>query len=567
MASSTPHPPPPLARVQRRAVLRALGASGFLAAWGGGPGLTGAPALAQAVVGSASSIRFASYPFTCGVASGAPAADGMVLWTRLDARALPGGLARGSGEASAIPVVWELAHDEAFHTGVQRGEALARPELGYAVHVEPTGLESDRWYYYRFRAGDASSPVGRTRTLPAPQADVQRLRLAYASCQKWEDGYFAAWRHMATEQVDAVVFLGDYLYEYPARNSRVRVPPGGWVVTLDDYRARYALYKSDPDLQAMHAAAPWWVTWDDHEVQNDYAGLQGGNSGATSPAVADFAARRAAAYQAYFENMPLRRSALMRGLQGLAQGAELRLYGHARYGQLASVLMLDARQYKDPQPCNPPGSVGSRIVNPAQCKDWSNPQRSVLGMAQEQWLGQTLGSAAVREARWTVLGQSTLLGPRDFGSGTEQRLWNDGWDGYPAARQRLIDDLQKSAAPNPVILGGDVHEHWVGHVLADYQQPHSPAVAVEFCGAGITSNAGNAQNAAQRTAAQRARNPHFIYAESEHRGYGIADFTPERLSVTLRGLDDVTRQDSGIQTLARFAVEAGSSRVRRVDAG
>ena len=552
----TPTEPPSACR--RRALLQALGASGFLAAWAALAGGSGAQTQTGADT-PASGIRLAHDPFTCGVASGAPSRDGMVLWTRLDPRALPPG---ADGQALVdVTLQWEVAQDEHFRQEVQRGSGVAQQALGYSVHVEPQGLASNRWYFYRFRLGDAVSRVGRTRTLPEANAALQSLRLAYASCQKWEDGYFAAWRHMAAEGVDGVLFLGDYLYEYPALKSRVRVPPGGWMLTLDEYRARYALYKSDPDLQAMHAAAPWWVIWDDHEVQNDYAGLQAGDSGPTSPEVADFAQRRAAAYQAYFENMPLRRSALIEGVAGLGRGAEMRIYSQARFGTLASLLMLDTRQYKDPQPCGAPGKTGSAMFTPAFCKTWPAEGRSLLGRAQEQWVDQTLASPSVQEARWTLLGQTTLLGQRDFGTGRDLRLWNDGWDGYPAARQRLLGSLQRHRVPNPVVLGGDVHEHWVGHVKADYNAPDSASVAVEFCGAGITSHAGNSK----RSAEQLARNPHFIYAEAEHRGYGVLDLTPQRLSVRLRGLDDATRKDSAIQTLASFEVEAGRAQVRRTD--
>ena len=173
-----------------------------------------------------------------------------------------------------VAVRWEIAHDDNFLRPVQTGQVLAVPQLAHSVHAEVQGLEPDRWYFYRFMSGDAVSAVGRTRTFPKPEAAVARLRLAYASCQKWEDGYFSAWRHMRAENLDAVMFLGDYIYEYPGTTSKLRTPGGGWVITLDDYRRRYALYKGDSDLQAMHAHCPWLMTWDDHEVQNDYAGQQ-----------------------------------------------------------------------------------------------------------------------------------------------------------------------------------------------------------------------------------------------------------------------------------------------------
>lgn len=482
-------------------------------------------------------------PFAWGVASGSPQASSVVLWTRLSRAAL------GEAVPEEIPVRWEVAHDPGFQRLVQTGHSLATDALDYSVHVELQGLAPERWYHYRFLLGDAVSTVGRTRTFPMPGAAAQTLRLAYASCQKWEDGHFAAWRHMQAEHLDAVLFLGDYLYEYPGTTSRLRVPPGGWVRTLQDYRRRYALYKSDPELQAMHAQCPWLLTWDDHEVQNDYAGLQPGDSG---PPVADFAQRRAAAYQAYYENMPLRASVLSQSLAGLASGQEMRLYAELSFGRLASVRLLDARQYRDPQACGPEGKLGSSTLDPADCPAWNDPKRSLLGAAQERWLGAQWADRRTQETVWNVLGQSTLFGARDFRAGPGQRWWNDGWDGYGAARRRLSDALQHHAVPNPVILGGDVHENWVGHVKADYARPDSASVGVEFCGTSITSRSGKGD-----TAAVLRENPHFVFADSEHRGYGVAEFTPGQLQVTLRGLEDVQRLDSGVKTLARFVVEAG----------
>ncbi|TXH87776.1 MAG: alkaline phosphatase [Rhodoferax sp.] len=492
-------------------------------------------------------------PFALGVASGSPALDSVVLWTRIAPTALP--LEPGQ----AIPVQWELSPDAAFNRIVARGTVQARAELGWSVHAEPGGLESDRAYYYRFHAAGATSAVGQTRTLPDGNAR-RPLRLAYASCQKWEDGYFTAWRHMLQDRPDMVLFLGDYIYEYPGTSSKLRVPGGGWVVTLEQYRARYALYKSDPDLQAMHAACPWVLTWDDHEVQNDYAGLTPGDG--VPPGgwgAMDFAARRAAAYQAYYENMPMRAACLTQALAGLVQGAEMRIYQRLDWGQVASLYLLDTRQYKDAQVCTKDGKPGSAMVTPARCPAWQDAQRSMLGAAQEQWLYAQLSQAKARGSIWNILCQSTLLGQRDFALEGGSRLWNDGWDGYAAARQRLTAALQQHHVPNPVVLGGDVHENWVGHVLADYQNPASAAIGVEFCGTSITSHAGKTD----RSAEQLARNPHFVFADSLHRGYGLARFEDNELTVRLRVLDDVTRPDTAVSTLASFRVRAGVPKVER----
>jgi alkaline phosphatase D len=484
-------------------------------------------------------------PFGLGVASGSPTASSVVLWTRL---LLP-------APRGPVAVRWEVAHDEQFAQGVQSGQAQALPGLGHSVHVEVQGLAPDRWYFYRFAAGDATSDVGRTRTFPAPDARVARLRLAYASCQRWEHGYYSAWRHMRDEHPDLVMFLGDYIYEYPNAGHAVRAPTGGWVVTLDEYRQRYALHRGDADLQAMHAACPWLVTWDDHEVQNDYAGNIEGNSGLP---VADFAARRAAAYQAFYEHMPVPASVLTRAMAGLSAGAEMRIYSRQPYGRLASLVMLDARQYKDAQVCTRDGKKGSATLDPAACPPWKDPARSMLGREQERWLDAALARTG-RDCHWNVLGQPSLFGQRDFRRGPAQVLWNDGWDGYAAARSRLTDAMQRHQVASPVLLGGDVHENWVGHVKADYTDAASPAVAVEFCGTSISSrSAGNA-----RIPEVLAENPHFVFADSERRGYGMADFTPQRLTTTLRVVGDVTRQDSGIDTLAQFSVQTGRQVIER----
>jgi alkaline phosphatase D len=487
--------------------------------------------------------------FGLGVASGSPTHESVVLWTRLVA---PGWF-QSLGRAP-VTVRWELAHDEQFARVARSGQAQALSELAHSVHVEVAGLEPDRWYFYRFMAGEAVSPAGRTRTFPAPDAMAQKLRLGYASCQRYDHGYFSAWRHMRDENLDVVLFLGDYIYEYPNAARSIRIPTGGWVLTLDDYRQRHALYRGEAELQDMHAACPWLVTWDDHEVQNDYAGLAPGDSG---PSVANFSSRRAAAYQAFYEHMPVRASALTQAIAGLVSGAEFRLYSQQRFGRLANILLLDDRQYRDAQACSRDGKSGSSMVDPLSCPAWADPARTLLGRAQEQWLDSALGSSA---SHWTVVGQQTVFGRRAVRGREGRLLWNDGWDGYEAARARLTQSLQRHSVANPVFFGGDVHENWVGHVKADYNRPDSAALGVEFCGTSITSrSAGN-----DRIAERLAPNPHFIFADSVGKGYGVAEFTPRGLTTTLRVLDDVTRPDAQISTLARFAVEAGRPHLQRI---
>lgn len=507
--------------------------------------------------------KFQTNPFALGVASGSPTHDSVVLWTRL---------VESSLDNRPVTVRWEVAEDDKFTRTAQNGQHLATADLGHSVHVELQNLQPNRWYFYRFMVGDAVSSVGKTRTFAKAGVPVEKLKIAYASCQRWEAGYFTAYKHMLAEKPDAVLFLGDYIYEYPGNPvSAVRVPSAtsslGFVLTLDDYRNRYAQYKSDADLQAMHAACPWFVTWDDHEVQNDYAGLTGGDSGIadifSNPA--DFAMRRAAAYQAYYENMPIRASTLTKSLAGLMSGAEMRIYQRVDVGQLASFYMLDTRQYRDRQLCSKDGKLGSSVVNPAKCADWLDPKRTLLGAQQEAWLSAELASAKQRGAVWNVLAQSTLFGARDNNPSKEQGLFNDGWDGYAPARQRLTDALQKNAVSNPVMLGGDVHENWVGYLKADYAQTTAaqaaPAIGVEFCGTSITSTAGS--SAIEKTPERLAENPHFVFADAKLRGYGVVDFTTKQLTTTLRVVDNVRAKTTTPSTLAQFVVPAGRASIER----
>ena len=512
--------------------------------------------------------KFQSNPFALGVASGSPTHDSVVLWTRLVESSLDN---RSSN--SSVTVRWEVADDDAFTRIVQTGQHLATADLGHSVHVELQNLQPDRWYFYRFMVGDAISSIGKTRTFPKIGAPADKLKIAYASCQRWESGYFSAYKHMLAEKLDAVLFLGDYIYEYPGNPvSAVRLPSStsslGFVLTLDDYRKRYAQYKSDADLQAMHAACPWLLTWDDHEVQNDYAGLMPGDSGLadifSNPA--DFAMRRAAAYQANYENMPIRASTLTKSMTGLTTGAEMRIYQRVDVGQLASFYMLDPRQYRDRQACSKDDKWGASMVNPAKCSDWLDPKRTMLGAQQENWLSAELASAKQRGSTWNVLAQSTLFGLRDNTPGDGQSFFNDGWDGYAAARKRLTNALQKHAVQNPVMLGGDVHENWVGYLKADYSQTAAaqaaPAIGVEFCGTSITSSASS--SAVEKTPERLAENPHFIFADAKRRGYGVVEFTPKQLTTSLRVVDNVRAQNTAVSTLAQFAVSAGHTTIAKL---
>ena len=361
-----------------------------------------------------STAAFRADPFTLGVASGCPEPDGFVLWTRLapDPRAAGGGL-----DPVPIEVRWEVAEDEAFRRIVRIGGLAAAPERAHAVHVEVTGLLPDRWYWYRFFAGrgtqSAASPPGRTRTAPASGAPIGRMTLAIASCQHYEHGFYGAWRHVAEEAPDLILHLGDYIYENDYRGAAVRRHWSSEPTTLDGYRSRWAQVKTDADLQRAHASAPWLFTWDDHEVENDYAGEQ-------SPTLAaDFVQRRAAAYRACFEHMPLRALAAPRG-------GRMQLHGRWAFGDLVEFLMLDNRQHRSPQACPRPGRGGANVVSENECAQLHDPTRTMLGAGQQAWLEAALARPG---ARWTVLGQQTLLSDFDVDPGPGRRYWTDGWSG------------------------------------------------------------------------------------------------------------------------------------------
>ncbi len=485
-------------------------------------------------------------PFALGVASGDPSPNGFVLWTRLLAGSDP-------LPAAAVPVRWEIAEDAAFHRIVQRGSASALHALGHSVHVQVAGLAPGRWYHYRFLHGGAASPVGRAQTAPDFDASPAQLKIAFASCQRWEHGRYAAWDHVAREAPDLVLFLGDYVYEYatpPVTNGLARTHALPYAHTLDDFRDRYALHKSDPQLQAAHAACPWVVTWDDHEVQNDYAGTTGRDGDA------DFAVLRASAYQAFYEHMPLRtpRNA------AATDFASLPLSRRLAWGQLAQLHVLDGRQFRDRQACRRPQASGAGAVQPDRCTELFQADRSFLGHGQEHWLDAGLARDATQATAWSVVAQQTLFSPRHYPSGVQS---TDTWDGYPAARQRLTDSIARHRAGRSVLLGGDIHQNYVCRVGADAQAPSSgPAVASEFCGTSISSRSGTTQ---EKVDAIARRNPHVLLARCEERGYGIATITPSRWTTTLQALDDPMRADSGIHPQARFVVEPGPDGPVRVD--
>jgi len=464
--------------------------------------------------------------FALGIASGQPRANSVVLWTMLT----------GAGLPERVTVQWEIAFDEAFTRIAARGEESAELAWSHSVHAEPAGLEPARWYWYRFSALGQQSMVGRTRTAPAADAAVASFNFVIASCQRWDVGHYAAWKHVATEALDAVIFLGDYIYEYATGPKAVRPLEGGHVRTLEQYRARYATHKSDPALQAAHAAAPWLLVWDDHEVGNDYANLQG------QELEPDFKAQRAAAYRAYWEHMPFPKSAR-------PVDADMRIVDRLDWGRLARIHLLDDRQYRDVQVCPKPGRGGSNTVALKACPALLDTRRTLLGVEQERWLADGWDSTRP----WNLLAQQTLMARFSWtdpaAGGT---YWTDGWDGYPAARQRLLDVVAQRKLPGVVVLGGDVHSHYVADLKADYDDPQSPVIASEFCGSSITS-LGMPQ---ARLDAARTFNPHIRYGRSDQRGYMRFALDAKQLQAQIRVVDDALDPASGISTAARFVVDS-----------
>jgi alkaline phosphatase D len=419
------------------------------------------------------------------------------------------------------------------------GTAYASPDWAHSVHVEVAGLEPDRPYWYRFTAGDAQSPIGRTRTAPGFAASPRRLRFAVASCQHYEQGWFGAYRHIAADEPDLLYFAGDYIYESSWGRDHVRRHGSPEPHTLDDYRARYALYKTDPDLQAGHAACPWIAAWDDHEVENDYANDRSENLDARDW----FLARRAAAYKAWYEHMPARR-------EMLPFGPDARIYTRLAFGNLANFHVLDDRQYRSAQACPRPGRGGSNSVDVAECRDLADPARTMLGREQEAWL--EAGLAASR-TKWNLLAQQTPMAQFDQKPGPGRIAWTDGWDGYPVARRRLLESLHARKVPNPVVLGGDVHSFNVSDLKADFDDPSAPVVASEFVGTSITSQAWSQE----RLNAFLPDNPHMKLVDSRYRGYLRAELTPAQMRVDLRAMESVTTPGAACRTLASFVVEDG----------
>jgi alkaline phosphatase D len=480
--------------------------------------------------------RLADYPFTLGVASGDPTSTGGVLWTRLAPRPQDpdGGMA-----GPRTVVAWELAEDDAFAKIVKQGRATAAPELGYSIHIDVDGLQPDRWYHYRFAVGEARSPVGRFRTAPAPSAATP-LAFAFVSCQHYEEGYYTAYEHLAGEDLDLVAHLGDYIYEYGTVPDRPRQHASTEVRTVEQYRARYAQYKADPALMKAHAKCPWVVVWDDHEVDNNYAGLHGENGMESEE---QMRLRRAAGYQAWWEHQPVR-------VPRAKSWSDLSITRTIDWGNLARFFMLDGRQYRTVQACGD----GARVV---PCGDWASPARTMLGAAQEKWVSDGL---AASRARWQVIGNQTMVGPIDNLPGPEIRHPMDNWSGYPAARDRLLHAIAQRAPNRTVVITGDIHTNWVNELHAGFSRPDLPTVAAEFVGTSISSGGdGSDQTLAPEVMSE---NPHVKW-HNRRRGYVSCRVTPDEWRAEYRTVPYVSRPGAPVDTPTKWRVVRGRAGVEK----
>ena len=516
--------------MQRRDLNR-LALAWALSAWAG-------PGGAHAGERGTRSPVWQTNPFALGVASGQPRPDSVVLWTRLLLAEADAAL-----QPQVLTVQCEVFADEALRQPVRQWRIQTDARRAHSVHIEASGLQAGRPYWYRFVCGNASSPVGRTRTAPATDAPVRRLRMAQASCQHFEQGHYVAHRDMARHDLDFVLFLGDYIYESSNPRYRIRHHQGGVPRTLDEYRQRHAQYKGDADLQACHAAHPWVMTWDDHEVVNDYANDL--DRDFSDPAV--FLRRRAAAYQAYFEHMPVRLG------PDPAAPHRMRIHDHMLWGQLAELWTLDCRQHRDHQACPDPNRGGARVV--VGCDALQDVRRSMLGHAQEAWLMEGL-QASVR--RWKLIAQSTQMSSTGMATPLGRSTFNDGWDGYPAARERLLAGIGDLRMHNALVLGGDVHMHVAADLRVRPNDERSPVVASEI----VTTSVSSRGMGETMLARIRENNPDIRHARSDERGYTLLEVRPEGTTAIFRSTPFPARPDSVMREQARFEVLAGRAGVQ-----
>lgn len=472
------------------------------------------------------------YLFKLGVASGDPLSDGFVIWTRL----CPQVSKADGGLPGSQTVIWEVADDEGFTNIVKRGETIASEQWSHSVHVEVDGLRPLRGYFYRFIADGQSSPVGRAKTSPILRGTADRLRLAMVSCQHYEQGFFTPYDHIVNDDPDIILHMGDYIYE-GSWGPQVRRQAVSEAMDLSDYRLLHAQYKTDEHLQAAHAAASWLMIWDDHEVANDYAGDNDENYMPRE----QFLARRAAAYQAYYEHMPVR-------LRSRPKGPDMRFYNYFHYGDLMTMALTDTRQYRDDHACQTPEDGGGQVVNCAELQ----AERSIFGAHQERWL---MGPLARSGCTWDMLAQPTLFSRLNQ---TDQDgvpgAWSDGWDGYPKSRQMILDAIAQRRPKNFVALGGDMHSWWQADLKADYDDPNSRTIGTEFVTSSVTSHS----YAYGRFSRMLPDNPHIHFFDDRKRGYALMDLDKARMNMQFREVDTIYSPQSSVTTRKNYIVESGT---------
>lgn len=516
----------------------AIGAAAFTPAMLGGTAAAQSPADSSSASASSAGLAGLDHPFSLGVASGDPLPDSVILWTRL----APQPFAPGGGMPPVpVPVGWEVAEDARFASVVARGTAIAVPEDAHSVHVDVRGLRPWREYFYRFTLPGVASPVGRTRTTPAPGAALAGLRFSWASCQSWPDGYYNAYDDMAARGDDVVFFLGDYIYEGEIKDSGIRDLSGvptevrAEPYTLDQYRLRYGLYKGEAPLQRAHAAAPWIVTIDDHEVDNNWAAQISQDD--DDPV--EFLRRRAQAFKAWWEHTPTRLAP--------PTGPDLTIYRRVDYGDLARFSVLDTRQYRSDQ------LHGDK--DHALDAETADPARTITGPEQEKWL---LDGLAGSPTTWNVLAHQTVITDLPQVKDGERLVSMDQWGGYEASRHRVLDGAAARGTRNLVSMVGDIHRNVVSELRRDYRDD-SPAVGVEFAGTSIASGKdGKDSDAANEQ--YLAHNPAVKFGNAQ-RGYVGVQLTREAWTADLRVAEKNTAPGQPLHTRATIRVPAGAPRI------
>ncbi|MDE2402829.1 MAG: alkaline phosphatase D family protein [Burkholderiales bacterium] len=529
--------------MQRRELLRHLSLTAAAVAWQ----QLFAPAV-RAQASTQHDWRETAEVFTLGVASGEPRPTSVVLWTRLAPKPTQ---PDGGMPAQSVPVQWEVATDARFANVVRADVGLADPARAHSIHVDVSDLQPGCEYFYRFQAAGQTSPVGRTRTAPDPLEATPRLRVALASCQHYEAGHFSVHRDIAASDVDLVLFVGDYIYETELPGPlRVRqhshvFPDDPANFTLSDYRLHHAAYRQDADLRASHAAHPWLMVWDDHDVLNDYAGDSEPDHKLDA---AQFVKLRAAAYQAYFEHLPISPSRA-------PVGGRMLMHERYEWGQLAEFWTVDTRQFRAAHVCKGwrGPSNGRMLFN---CPEVLQPERSMLGQDQEFWLADGLASST---RAWKLIVQSTQVSPSGLKSPMGRLLYGDGWDAFPAARERLMAAIAQPRVPDVVCLGGDVHRHVAANLRLNPADPTSPIIASEIVTSSITSR-GLSELLTQW---MKAANPDLLHARSDERGFVLLDISPSQLCCEFRATAHPVRADSRLHTQARYVIDRGVPGLRR----